>query len=415
MPTVRVLSFVVLSWGVAAAPAAAQLTADDAIRVIRTVYDQEGFDITGRSTREQRNAFLMRAAGIVHFGHPAYNATPDPRWCVKDAGQGRPMADDVLVRCDTREAWDFVAGIGGSSPIWATTFIGTLPSMQNVYPPLRPEPYTGSLMALRGSMVRPRVTLSWTPAALGPSTVSYTLDVRSPSALRVPLGQQTGLAADAPDGVYTLAIEAAFATGIVVRSNSVVIPVGAFALPGPPVGLTATTNGPVVSFQWQPPLSDGGAPVQAFVLEAGTSPGRSDLAVLPIGAALSFVTPPLPDGNYFVRVRARTVAGVGPASADVRASVGPPPPAAPMLTGSSAGGAVSLQWSVPVTGAPPTGYRVFVGSQPQASDIADIPMPIGTTSLGASGVPAGTYFVRVAATSAVGLGLLSNELVLIVP
>jgi hypothetical protein len=43
-----------------AAPATAQLTEDDAIRIIRVVYDQEGFD-TGGSTRDQLNAFLMRA------------------------------------------------------------------------------------------------------------------------------------------------------------------------------------------------------------------------------------------------------------------------------------------------------------------------------------------------------------------
>ncbi len=415
MPTARVCLFILLASCAAATPAAAQLTEDDAIRIIRAVYDQEGFDITGGSTRDQLNAFLMRAVGIVHFGHPVYNPTPDPRWCVKNGGPGRPMSDDVLARCDTRDAWDLVGGIGGPNAFWAPTYIGKLPSIQNIYPPTRPEPYVGFPVTLTGTMARPRVSLSWTPAAVGASSVAYTLSVRGPLTLRVPLGAQTHLSADAPDGVYTFVVEAAYSTGIVVRSNTTVVPVGAFALPGPPVGLAATTAGNVVTFQWQPPASDGGAPVQAFVLEAGTAPGVSDLAVLPLGGVMSFATPPIPDGSYFVRVRARTVVGTGPPSPDVHAVVGPPPPAAPVLTGTSAGGSVSLQWSTPSSGPAPTGYRVFVGSWPLASDVADIATAVANTRLAAAGVPAGTYFVRVAATSASGLGFLSNELVLVVP
>jgi len=413
MPSARVCLFALFAWGTAALPAAAQLSPEEVYRIIRTVYDQEGFDITGRSSRQQLNAFLTRAVGVVHFGHPVYNPSPDPRWCVKNGGPGRPMSDDVVARCDTRDAWDLIGGIGGPNPYWAPTYIGRLPSIQNIYPPTRPEPYVGHPMTLAGTMQRPRVTLSWTPAAIGPSSVSYTLDVRGPVTMRVPVGAQTGLAADAPDGVYTFVVEAAYATGILVRSNTATVPVGIFALPGPPLGLTARANGSLVTFEWQLPAVDGGAPVQAFVLEAGSAPGLSDLAVLTLGGGTTFTTPPVPDGSYFVRVRARSIAGAGAPSTEVRAVVGPPPPAAPVLTGASSGGSVSLGWNVPSSGAAPTGYRVFVGSQPGASDVADI--ATAATSLDAAGVPPGTYFVRVAATSAHGLGFHSNELTLVVP
>jgi hypothetical protein len=416
MPTARVCLFVLLVCGATATPASAQLTADQAIGIIRTVYDQEGFDITGRSTREQLNAFLMRAVGIVHFGHPAYNASPDPRWCVKNGGPGRPMADDVLARCDTREAWDLVGGIGGPNPIWAPTYIGTLPSIQNIYAPTPPEPYSGRRMALSGTMARPQLSLAWTPAAVGTSSVSYTVDVRGPFTLRVPVGKQTGVSGPVADGVYTFVVEATFSTGILVRSNSTVVPVGNFALPGPPMGLTAATTGQVVAFAWQPPLNDGGAPVQAFVLEAGTAPGRSDVAVLPLGGVLSFVTPPIPDGGYWVRVRARTVAGVGPPSAEAHAVVGALPPAAPVLSGlASAGGQVSLTWTVPGGTPPVTGYRLLAGSAPGMQDVAVLDLPPNATTFASAGVPRGTYYVRIVAASGIGFSDLSNELTVVVP
>jgi hypothetical protein len=100
----------------------------------------------------------------------------------------------------------------------------------------------------------------------------------------------------------------------------------------------------------------------------------------------------------------------------VRAVVGPPPPGPPTLTGSSTtGGDVSLSWSVPTSGAAVTGYELHAGTAPGLSNIAVIPLLVAQTGLSGSGVPPGTYYVRVVATSASGPGQYSNEVTLVVP
>lgn len=168
----------------------------------------------------------------------------------------------------------------------------------------------------------------------------------------------------------------------------------------------------MITFAWQPP---GGSTVTGYVLEAGSAPGQADLVTLPVGAVTSVVTRPVPNGSYHVRVRAQNATGTGAASAEVRAVVGPPPPGPPTLIGSStAGGDVALSWTAPTSGAVVTGYELHAGTAPGLSNIAVIPLPSTQTVLGAGGVPAGTYYVRVVATSGSGRGEFSNEVTLVV-
>jgi hypothetical protein len=82
--------------------------------------------------------FLWTAVATIHYGHPRFNpAGPDSNWCVKDAGGGRPPSDDVLVRCNSRDAWDLIGGAGASGYTFHLDYLGGLPSEQNVYPPPR--------------------------------------------------------------------------------------------------------------------------------------------------------------------------------------------------------------------------------------------------------------------------------------
>ncbi len=112
------------------------ISPDEALQIIRAVHDQERWDLGSRSTREQRVQFLHRAVAAVHYGHPRFNpAGPDANWCVKDAGGGRPPSDDVLVRCNTREAWDLIGGAGANGYSFHLDYIGRLPGDQNVYAP----------------------------------------------------------------------------------------------------------------------------------------------------------------------------------------------------------------------------------------------------------------------------------------
>lgn len=114
------------------------ITAEEALAIIRNVHDSERWDLGSRSSREQRVQFLFRAVAAIHYGHSRFNPRgPDANWCVKDAGGGRPPSDDVIVRCDSRDAWDVVGGAGADGYRFHLDFIGRLPGGQNVYPPPR--------------------------------------------------------------------------------------------------------------------------------------------------------------------------------------------------------------------------------------------------------------------------------------
>jgi hypothetical protein len=134
---------VILAALLCAAPRAAdaQVSPDDIARIAQAVHDAEGWDLGGSSSRATRNTFWARVVGIVVFGHPRFNQTPDPRWCLKDGGGGRPQSDDVAVLCATREFWDFIGDVGAPNYTFrAGAHPGErLPPEQNVYPPTRAQ------------------------------------------------------------------------------------------------------------------------------------------------------------------------------------------------------------------------------------------------------------------------------------
>lgn len=91
-----------------------------------------------------------------------------------------------------------------------------------------------------------------------------------------------------------------------------------------------------------------------------------------------------------------------------------PVPGAPQaLAYTVSGSTVFLTWSAPVLDPTPTGYVLEAGSTPGASNLAVTPVA-GTTFV-ASGVPPGTYYVRVKAVNSVGNGPATPDLVVVVP
>lgn len=120
----------------------AQVSPDKIAEIAKTVHDAERWNLGASSTRETRNDFWARVIGIVHWGHPVYNPTPDPSWCLKDGGGGRPQTDDVATKCATREFWDCIGGVGANG--YENNFrcnghgSDRLPAVQNVYPPPKP-------------------------------------------------------------------------------------------------------------------------------------------------------------------------------------------------------------------------------------------------------------------------------------
>jgi hypothetical protein len=174
--------------------------------------------------------------------------------------------------------------------------------------------------------------------------------------------------------------------------------------PASPSNLAAIVSGDTVALTWQPGSGSAGA---TFWLEAGSAPGTSNIGAWPT-AATQLVATGVPAGRYFVRVRAATPDGVRGYSneIDVRVGCGAALGAPQALAGSVSGLAVALSWT-PVPGA--SGYVVEAGSASGLANIASVPTV--ATSLAAT-VPAGTYYVRVRATSACGPGDASNEVVL---
>lgn len=117
---------------------ARNISTDEALAIIRSVHDREGWNLGSRSSREQRVEFLHRAVAAIHYGHATFNPRgPDANWCVKDAGGGRPPSDDVIVRCDSRDAWDLIGSSGADGYSFHLDYIGRLPGGQNVYAPPR--------------------------------------------------------------------------------------------------------------------------------------------------------------------------------------------------------------------------------------------------------------------------------------
>lgn len=108
----------------------------EAYGIILRVHNDLRYDLGSNSSRDYRVGFLWTAVAVIHFGHPTFNpGGGDPGWCVKDAGGGRPPSDDVLVRCDTRDAWDLIGGAGANGYFFHQDYLGRLGGEQNVYPP----------------------------------------------------------------------------------------------------------------------------------------------------------------------------------------------------------------------------------------------------------------------------------------
>lgn len=176
---------------------------------------------------------------------------------------------------------------------------------------------------------------------------------------------------------------------------------------GMPINLAASVSGSTVVLSWTAPAS--GDPVSFYVLEAGSAPGLSNLAVAAIPVSSSLTVPGVPFGVYYVRIRAGGAAGPGAPSNEVVVTVGgcAGPPQGLVVSAQSAG-TIALAWTPPVAGGP-TSYVIAGGSAPGLSNLATFDTGNANTGFVASGIPAGSYYVRVHSRSSCGLSAASNE------
>lgn len=222
------------------------------------------------------------------------------------------------------------------------------------------------------------------------------------------------------DGLYTSITAIHSADDFVVLGGSFdraggvpVANVAVFRTPrvGAPRQLTAGVAGQTVALGWRP----GAAPLAAaFVVEAGTSAGASDIGRFPVGGATT-VAGALPNGRYFIRVRGVGASGEGPPSSEAIVDVpaASQPPLTPgALSASVTGNVVSFAWGAAAGNA--TTYVLEAGTASGLANLVVLPTGNLDTTL-ATPAPSGTYYVRVRAQNAFGAGPSTNEVVVVVP
>lgn len=179
-----------------------------------------------------------------------------------------------------------------------------------------------------------------------------------------------------------------------------------------PTNLQRSVQGSTVSLGWQPPA---GSQPTSYVIEAGTSPGASNIAVFDTGSASNgIVINNVPNGTYYVRVRGKDSAGVGPVSNEVTVTVGnappPPPPDGCAITGLQAaaiGSTVAARWRPSFGTCNFNGFLLGVGNVPGVANLATVTITNGFSFL-AENVPSGTYYLVVRALVGSNIGPPSN-------
>ena len=236
--------------------------------------------------------------------------------------------------------------------------------------------------------------------------------------LTLPLGVGRSFSSGVPNGTFWLRVRGANDLGVGDPSEDIGLVMGpaggCVGLPFAPALLSAAVTGPVVALSWGAP--SGGVAPTGYVIHAGVAPGRTDLVAFNTGSTLTGWSGAAPPGTYYVRVAARTACGEGPLSNEVAVSVGTaaPPEVPGLLSAAVTGRVVSLTWSAPSSGAPPSSYLLEVGSTSGASNVAAFDTGGAATSIAGSVAP-GRYHIRVRARVGAATGPASNEVVVDVP
>jgi hypothetical protein len=175
--------------------------------------------------------------------------------------------------------------------------------------------------------------------------------------------------------------------------------------------LAATVSRNAVSLTWQAPTAPA-SPVSGYQLDVGFSAGATAQS-FPLGNVLTFAAT-APDGTFFLRVRAMTAAGPTAPSNEVQIVTGQagPPLAPPAFAAVAIGTSVGVQWAENPLGPVVGGYLLEAGSAPGLANLGTVTFGATTRSFAAN-VPGGTYYLRVRAGNAAGLGPPSNEVIVV--
>lgn len=183
----------------------------------------------------------------------------------------------------------------------------------------------GTPSSFQAAINGPSALLQWTPPVTGGLASNYLLSVgTAPGVANLlsghPVGAVLGVSGDLPPGIYYARLQALNLLGIGPPIDTT-FEVGGGYRPRGPSGLAASVSATNVHLRWSPP--SGGSPAEmpaAYLLEAGSVPGASDLVSAVIGNITSF-SASAPPGTYYVRVRGVNARGVSDASNEVRVRI----------------------------------------------------------------------------------------------
>jgi hypothetical protein len=177
---------------------------------------------------------------------------------------------------------------------------------------------------LSSAMIGDFVTLNWTAPATGCAVAGYAVLAGSAPGLAdiavINLGAVTSVSVTAPAGTYFVRVMSFNTFGVSPTSNEItVVSAGPCSTPpDAPSNLTVATLGNVITLNWSGPV--GGCPATGYIVQAGSAPGASDLALFDVGAATS-LTVAAPPGTHHVRVIARNAFGNSAPSNEVTVPV----------------------------------------------------------------------------------------------
>jgi hypothetical protein len=189
------------------------------------------------------------------------------------------------------------------------------------------------------------VTLQWQAESGACAPTFFIVQVGSAPGLSNLMTVSTGSAAtltgtNVSAGTYHVRVLAGSTTGNSTPSNETIVQVGSgggtcSAPPAAPFALTSTTTGTTVALSWQ-----ASPAATSYLIEAGSSPGASNLAASNTGsAATTFAASGVAPGVYYVRVRGSNACGTSAPSNQVTVSVSSSSTKVQVLSVSVTGGA----------------------------------------------------------------------------
>lgn len=193
---------------------------------------------------------------------------------------------------------------------------------------------------------------------------------------------------------------------------------------GAPMNLTTSSSGSNITLTW---TAGSGSPT-GYLLEAGSSSGKADLASLNTGnTSTTFTASGIANGLYYIRISPTIGSTTGSPSNEAVLQVGAcasAPPAPANLNVSITGSSFVIAWN---PSARATNYLVDAGSSAGSSNLAVgydvtsqvVAVPGGNQAGGYpnqlswsySGLGAGSYYLRVRAKNGCGASSASNEAV----